>query len=300
VNSNDDAANGESRIPWYLTAKAAETNTLGAQPPAWLRQSGLSAASVSGAPSFAPQLETSHSEAMESENDIVLDTPSEGNNQEALFLGDMGRLKGETRRVLVQLLSGPSVDGRRQPQLWAVLLRDRRDIAALLNELFLELVIDTDQRVAFIRQASGSEDDDLPILLRRQPLSFIESALVLHLRHRLIEADRADERAVIDQVEILEYLKVFERAANNDGSGFGKQCQAAIEKVKALSLLRKIRGSEGRFEISPTLKLLFSAEEVIALTAAYEKLKTGPVTHDVELHAEGDEIVVDGESDEAA
>ncbi|MNV50875.1 hypothetical protein D3C71_1429040 [compost metagenome] len=43
-----------------------------------------------------------------------------------------------------------------------------------------------------------------------------------------------------------------------------------------MSLLRQIRGSEGRFEISPTLKLLFSAEEVIALSEAYEKLKELP------------------------
>jgi Domain of unknown function (DUF4194) len=215
------------------------------------------------------------------EDDILRDPESASPRTNGLFPGDTGQLLGETRRALVQLLSGPSVDGRRQPQLWTVLLRDRRDIASRLNELFLELVIDTDQQVAFVRQASGSDDDDLPILLRRQPLTFIESALVLHLRQRLTEAARADERAVIGLQEMLDYLEVFEKASNNDGVKFDKKCAAAVEKIKALSLLRQIRGSEGRFEISPTLKLLFSAEEVIALSAAYEKLKDGrPVSDD--------------------
>jgi len=33
--------------------------------------------------------------------------------------------------------------------------------------------------------------------------------------------------------------------------------------------LRKIRASDDRFEISPTLKLLFSAEEILVLTRTY-------------------------------
>lgn len=211
-------------------------------------------------------------------DDIVRDPVFGAPRPHGLFPGDTGQLLGETRRVLVQLLSGPSVDGRRQPQLWAVLLRDRRDVASRLNDLFLELVVDTDQQVAFVRQASGSDDDDLPILLRRQPLTLIESALVLHLRQRLTEADRIDERAVIGLQEMYDYLQVFEQASNNDGVKFDKKCATAVEKIKTLSLLRQIRGSEGRFEISPTLKLLFSAEEVIALGAAYEKLKDTRLT----------------------
>lgn len=273
MNSNDDVGQGENSIPWYLRPGAALPGATPGSPAPWLQASGDQTPALVQRLAVASDA-TPHSEAVEPENDIALDSLVEAANPDALFSGDTGRLKAETRRTMVQLLSGPSVDGRRQPLLWSVLLRDRRDIASRLNELFLELVIDTDQRVAFIRQPAVSDDEDLPILLRRQPLTFIESALVLHLRQRLTEADRADERAVIGLQEILEHLEVFEQAANNDGAKFDKQCMAAVEKVKALSLLRQIRGSEGRFEISPTLKLLFSAAEVIALTQSYERLKT--------------------------
>jgi len=53
-----------------------------------------------------------------------------------LFEGDSGELPLETRRVLVQLLAGPSLDGQRHPKLWPVLVRDEALIRRRLSELF--------------------------------------------------------------------------------------------------------------------------------------------------------------------
>ncbi|WP_247535838.1 DUF4194 domain-containing protein [Ralstonia pseudosolanacearum] len=205
-------------------------------------------------------------------DDIKLDSTTDlpGSRQ---FEGDTGTLKGETRRCLVALLSGPSVDGRRQPVLWQVLVRDRRELQSRLHDIFLDLVVDTEQQVAFIRQIASDDGDSIPILLRRQQLTFIESALVLFLRQRLTEADSANERAVVSAQEMTDHLSVFEKANNTDGVKFDKQCVAAIEKCKQLNLIRPIRASDGRFEVSPTLKLLFSAEDIQTLTDAYETLK---------------------------
>src|ERR1700694_4327239 len=75
----------------------------------------------------------------------------------ALFLGDSGELALETRRALGQLLSGPSLDGRRHPKLGPILLRDELTVRRRLAELFLELVIDRDMQVAFTRQADTGE-----------------------------------------------------------------------------------------------------------------------------------------------
>jgi len=46
--------------------------------------------------------------------------------------------------------------------------------------------------------------------------------------------------------------------------------------VKKNSLLNAIRGSEGRYEIAPTLKLLFSAEQVVALSRLYAQRADSP------------------------
>jgi hypothetical protein len=72
----------------------------------------------------------------------------------------------------------------------------------------------------------------------------------------------------------------YERAVNTDRAGFTRRCQNSIEKIKKHSILQKIRSTEDRFEISPTLKLLFSADEILALTRLYERMATG---HDSSL-----------------
>jgi hypothetical protein len=192
----------------------------------------------------------------------------------ALFAGDSGELALDTRRALVQLLAGPSLDGRRHSKLWPVLVRDEALIRRRLAELFLELVIDREVQVAFTRQAETG-DLEVPVLLRRSQLTFIDSILLLHLRSRLTQADSHGDRAVVSISEIMEFLALYERAANTDRAGFAKRVQASIEKIKKHSILQKIRASEDRFEISPTLKLLFSAEEIQALTHLYQRMAAG-------------------------
>lgn len=191
-----------------------------------------------------------------------------------LFEGDSGELELETRRVLVQLLAGPSLDGRRHAKLWPVLVRDEALIRRRLSELFLELVMDLDLQVAFTRQADAG-DLETPVLLRRAQLTFLDSIMLLHLRQQLTQADAQGERAVISVDEIVEHMSVYERSTNTDRAGFNKRIQASIEKIKTHSILQKIRSSENRFEISPTLKLLFSAEAIQALTRTYQRMAAG-------------------------
>lgn len=191
-----------------------------------------------------------------------------------LFMGDSGELALDARRALVQLLAGPSLDGRRHPKLWPILVRDEAVLRRRLAELFLELVIDRDVQVAFTRQADTG-DLEVPLLLRRAQLTFIDSILLLHLRQRLTQADSQGDRAVVSTDEMMEFLTLYERASNTDRAGFAKRVHASIEKIKKHSILQKIRSSEDRFEISPTLKLLFSAEEIQALTHLYQRMAAG-------------------------
>src|SRR5690606_31676438 len=205
----------------------------------------------------------------------------EAGTANSLFTGDAGELPLDTRRTLVQLLSGPSLDGRRHPKLWPILIRDEEIVRRRLADLFLELVIDRDLQVAFTRQAD-TDELDVPLLLRRAQLTFIDSLLLLHLRQLLTQADAHGERAVVSVQEMHEYLSLYERASNTDRAGFAKRINASIEKIKKHSILQKIRASEDRFEISPTLKLLFSAEEIQALTRLYHRMAAGDVAIDEE------------------
>lgn len=186
----------------------------------------------------------------------------------AVFSGDTGELPMDTRRVLVHLLLGPALDAERQTKLWPVLLRDEHALRSRLHELFLELVIDHEQRVAFTRQVAD-EGVDAPVLLRKASLTFIQSALLLFLRQQLTQADARGERAVVSRDDMLEQLRVFEPERNADQAKFERQASSAVEKAAQLNLIRRLRGGEERYEVSPTLKLLFPAEQIQALTRTY-------------------------------
>lgn len=222
------------------------------------------------------------------EKQVGSDEALDAGKSAILFEGDVGELKLETRRVLVQLLIGPSIDGRRQQKLWTMLVRDEAIIRSRLSDLFLLLVVDPEAQVAFTRQAQ-SEGIDMPRLLRRSQLTFLDSVLLLHLRERLARAEAHGERAGVSEAEMLEDLVLYERAVSTDRAGFVKRAESAIEKVKTNSILHKIRGSESRYEVSPTLKILFSIEQLQDLKAQYQALANGGVAEDSEPEpAEGE------------
>lgn len=211
----------------------------------------------------------------------------------AAFPDDTGELPLDIRRVVVQLLLGPALDANRQSKLWPVLLRHERQVRARLHELFLELVIDRAQRVAFTKQVTA-EDTEIPILLRKAKLTFVQSALLLFLREQLIHAETRDERAVISRDDMLRYLSAFEAVDNRDRARFGRQSNNAVERIKELNLIRKLRSSDERYEVSPTLKLLFRAEEIQELTRTYEGLLAAGAADET---SEDDTPGNDGEED---
>lgn len=201
----------------------------------------------------------------------------------ALFHGDMGELPLETRRTLVQLLLGPNMDARCHGRLWSVLLRNERMIRSRLHELLLDLVLDRDTQVAYTRQRQD-EAGSFPVLLRKAPLNFLESTLVIYLRQLLLQGATADERVVVSQQELHDHLAVFERTGNQDRTGFESKVCAAVDKLHKLGLLRRLgRGGE-RFEVSPTLKLLFSAEDVERLGRTLRILAQQPPPPDDWTH----------------
>ena len=203
---------------------------------------------------------------------LTIEPAPKPSKQDSLFDGDAGTLPLDARRALCQLLSGPSIDQGRHSQLWPAVLRYEAQLRAHLNDLFLELVLDRDAGVAFTRQADTGELET-PVLLRSSPLTFIDSVLLLHLRQQLAEADAQGHRAVVEESTLVDALSVYEKNLSTDRAGFNKRVAASIGKMKENHVLEKLRGSEDRYEVSPALKLLFSAEDVQALAQIYRQLR---------------------------
>lgn len=206
------------------------------------------------------------------EEEAIATSPEPVSQAGALFAGDTGVLPLDVRRLLCQLLAGPCVDAARHAVLWPVLLRYEATLRSQLCELFLELVVDREAGVAFARQADTGELDT-PVLLRSLPLTFIDTVLLLHLRQQLLEGEAQGRRAVVEESMLVDALSVYEKHFSTDRAGFAKRVAAAVGKMRESHVLERLRGSEERYEVSPTLKLLFSAEDVQALTQVYRELR---------------------------
>jgi hypothetical protein len=186
----------------------------------------------------------------------------------ALTTTDRGRLPAEARRVLVGLLQGPYLASSTHPNLWSVLLTDEELIRERVGDLFLDLVLDKEAGVAFIRPMT-SDDVDLPRTIRSVPLTFIDTVLLLFLRERLLQSGGG--RVFVGRDEIDEQLEVYRAADDTNVAQYAKRVNASVSKMKDSSMLRGTT-EEGRYEISPVLGLVFDADQVRAVTAELRRL----------------------------
>ena len=193
-----------------------------------------------------------------------------GANPGALWDGDPGSLPRDTRRTLVRLLQGPYLTTELHPELWNALLKDEADIRRRLGDLFLELVIDRAAGLAFTRNASDPTGA-APSVMRAMRLTLVDTVLLLHLRTLLLRANTPGERVFVDRSEIDDHLSVYRPHTSTDHTGFMRRVSSSVDKLKRAALLRDTDVAE-RYEVSPVLALVFTADEVAAVTAEYRRL----------------------------
>lgn len=192
-----------------------------------------------------------------------------------LFPGDTGTLGVDARHALVRLVRGPFLDGHAEPQAWAALRRDEVLVRRTLSDLFLTLVVDEDDRIAFTRQAEDAETGaTVPRLLRRWPLTLIDSALLLFLRQEISAVSGTGQRAVVGLDEMLDHLETYQEDSATDHALRLKRIHASIAKLRENGVLRPT-ATEGRYEVSPVLRTLLPPEQIGALIDAYERLARG-------------------------
>jgi len=180
-------------------------------------------------------------------------------------------LVDESRRVLVHLLQGPFLDGRRDGTRYAQLLRDRSAIEARLADQFLELIVDDDAQVAFVRQSE--EDPDAPKLLRRLTgLNRLDSVLLLVLRQMLLTQSSRGQRTVVSEPEIQQALAAYRRTTSTDEAGFAKEVRTSITKIQRAGLLDE-QGED--YEVSPVLRLMIGPDTAREFIALYREAGVG-------------------------
>lgn len=181
---------------------------------------------------------------------------------------DPGELDPATRRLLLKLLNGPYVRAQEHAHLWSALERNEAIVRSRLADLYLDLVLDLDAGVAFVRNLAL---DDAPKVVRRHPLTLLDTVLVLYLRRLLLATQGAQSRVFVGRDEIEDQLRGFLRNDTTDKKSQEDRIGRSIAKMTGNSILLKAEADD-RWEISPVLRLVFRADEVSAVTEDLERM----------------------------
>ena len=190
-----------------------------------------------------------------------------------LWEGDTGTLTFGSRKALVQLLKGPMVNALQHVEVWRAITTDQDALNAVLNNLFLELVLDEDAGVAFTRPANGGQEvlvgnnktEAMPKVLRTETLSHFDTLIILILRQELTMAPPG-ERVIVDREEIREQVLLYRVDEERDEAKLAKRFDAAFRRIVDYSLAKKTETPE-RFEVSPALRQIFDADTVAGVRA---------------------------------
>ena len=195
-----------------------------------------------------------------------------------LFPGDRGTLDSEVRRVLVHVLQRRFLSAEGNRAEWELLLAHQQIIESRMHDLYLRLVVDLNRGLAY-KQQVRSDEFEVPVLLKDQPYTRIETLVLVHLRtvfQRESAAGDATPRLDIEDVEqtVLSYL------TDADGSPARQQkaIRAALDRLDREGVIDE--ETSGRYRISPLIEVVLSAAKLAELrTWLRTQARTQPAPH---------------------
>jgi hypothetical protein len=180
----------------------------------------------------------------------------------ALFEGDDGALELAQRRALVALLKQRFITARSHPKEWLTLTANPRLIRSRLNDLFLDLHLDTDREVAYKRQVIPEGGGRFPTLLYDVAWTREETMLLVYLRTRSRSEEVAGtSRTFVDREDMLQYVAALRPAHATDQAADARRAAKAIESLNSAGLLVGLRTAD-RFEVSPAIDVVLPLERL--------------------------------------
>lgn len=183
----------------------------------------------------------------------------------ALFEGDIATLYPEQRYCLHALLKHRYISADRHPDHWAVLLANEGVIKGRLNDLFLDLHIDRDHRIAFKRAATPEGSDQLPSLLRNVAHTKEETIVMVSLRQRFFAQRQEGDYAVfVDRETLLEEVADHRPESATDRAMDRKRANNAIDAMETAGVLLPTEDRD-RFQIGAVIEVMLPIEKLQAL-----------------------------------
>ena len=163
--------------------------------------------------------------------------------------------------VLVALMKGITTR-EDDPGVWQTLLELQTRVRDYVAVLGLELVLDEAEGYAYLRQRPAAPNEpELPRLVARRQLGYSVSLLLALLRKKLAEFDAGsgESRLIVSTEQIADLVRLFLADTGNEAR-LVDRVETDIKKIVEMGFLRKLHGSEDRFEVRRILKSFVDAQ----------------------------------------
>jgi hypothetical protein len=163
--------------------------------------------------------------------------------------------------VLIALMKGV-MEREVDPALWQSTLDLQARVRDYVAVLGLELILDEAEGYAYVRQRPMREGEaELPRLVARRQLGYQVSLLLVLLRKKLVEFDATsgETRLILSRDDIVDMMRLFLSDTANQAK-LADRIDAHVNRVVEMGFLRRLRGSDNRFEVRRILKAFVDAQ----------------------------------------
>ena len=163
--------------------------------------------------------------------------------------------------VVVSLMKGIA-DRESDPVLWQSLIGIQARVRDFVACLGLDLVLDEAEGFAYLRQRPAEAGaPELPRLVPRRQLGYQVSLMLALLRKKLAEFDATsgEARLILGRDDIIEMMRVFLAETANQVR-LNDKIGADLNRMVDMGFLRRLRGTNDRFEVRRILKAFVDAQ----------------------------------------
>ena len=148
------------------------------------------------------------------------------------------------------------------PALWQALLDLQTRTREYVAVLGLDLILDEAEGYAYLRQRAAADGElELPRLVARRQLGYSVSLMLALLRKKLAEVDASsgESRLILSADQIADLMRLFLAETANEAKVMDR-VHGDIRRIVELGFLRRLHGSEDRFEVRRTIKSFVDAQ----------------------------------------
>lgn len=159
--------------------------------------------------------------------------------------------------TLINLLQGV-VRKEDNAEIWNTIRSQQFRIDEYMEKIGLSLVIDDEGGFAFLKQR---DDDVLPHLVKKQPLTFRMSLFLALLRNEINEYDSGSGEGalVIREEEMVRRMKPYFPDVSDEVK-FTNSIDRCFSKALEMKILVPVKDNEYEYEVQPVLRRFMDAE----------------------------------------